>query len=66
MNTIINDAKNRLTIDHTSSLIFLKLVGPPLSSFKPEKRLRSHRTATDTRARVAVSDCYSGIWGELQ
>ena len=58
MNNICNDIRNHHTVSHISNLMFISLFGPPVSKFKPhayvKKWLKSHRSADDTRTRVAV------------
>lgn len=57
MNNIISATRTRLLIPHVASLLFIKLHGPPLSDWDPEPYvttwLRTHRSADDTRTRVA-------------
>jgi len=59
MNIIVSDTRSMLLVSHLSSLLFIKLHGPPLKSWNPttyaKTRLRKHRSATDTQTRVAVS-----------
>jgi hypothetical protein len=61
MNVIATDIRSTLLIKHVSSLMFIKVHGPPLVDWKPSKYVRSwllkHRTATDTRTRIAVPTC---------
>lgn len=58
MNLICTDLRNRLTVSHISNLMFISLVGPPVSKFKPEayvkQWLKGHRTADDPRTKVAA------------
>ena len=69
MNNICSDDRNRLLVKRISNLIFLSLVGPPVSQFQPSSYvklwLRGHRSADDTRTRVASQSCntrYERIW----
>ena len=69
MNIICNDLRNRLTISHISNLMFISLVGPPVSKFRPEvyvkKWLKTHRSADDSRTRISVvqhNERYSKLW----
>jgi len=59
MNIIVSDTRSMLLVSHVSSLLFIKLHGPPLKSWNPttyaKTWLRKHRSATDTQTRVAVS-----------
>ena len=56
MNIIVSDTRSNLTIPHVSSLMFIKLHGPPISMWKPmyyaQTWLRNHRSATDTKTRI--------------
>ena len=53
MNLILNEKRNRLTIEHVSSLLFIQLNGPPLSIWRPLEYAKSwllhHNSATDLR-----------------
>ena len=69
MNLIDSKLRNKLTVQHVSDLIFVSLVGPPLSKFRPEKYVKKwikhHRTANDNRTRVATvknKTRYQAIW----
>lgn len=69
MNVICNKVRNTLTVKHTSNLMLISLVGPPVCAFKPEcyvkMWLKSHRSAEDTRTRIAkpsYSTRYSKVW----
>ncbi|XP_050516420.1 E3 SUMO-protein ligase KIAA1586-like [Diabrotica virgifera virgifera] len=57
MNIIISPTRSKLTIEHVSALMFIKLNGPSIQTWKPENYvkawLRRHRTADDTRTRRA-------------
>ncbi|XP_050505351.1 E3 SUMO-protein ligase KIAA1586-like [Diabrotica virgifera virgifera] len=57
MNNMVTPSRNALTVAHVSSLMFIKIQGPPLQEWQPEtyvtKWLRSHRSADDSRTRVA-------------
>lgn len=73
MNVICTDLRNALTVSHTSNLMFISLVGPPLSKFCPKSYvklwLRSHRSAEDTRTRVAKPSFdkrYANAWDFLK
>lgn len=56
MNIIVSDTRSNLTIPHVSSLMFIKLHGPPISMWRPmfyaQTWLRNHRSATDTKTRI--------------
>jgi len=58
MNIIITERRSSLLIEHVSSLMFIKLHGPPLEYWKPGHYVKSwfanHRSATDTRTRISV------------
>lgn len=58
MNLIITDLRSQLLIQHVSSLMFIKVNGPPLTLWRPEKYVQSwlirHRSATDNRTRTAA------------
>jgi hypothetical protein len=58
MNIIVSDKRNSLLVSHVSSLMFIKLHGPPLSIWKPRDYaagwLRLHRSATDTQTRLVT------------
>jgi hypothetical protein len=60
MNIIVNEKRSNLLVSHVSSLMFIKLHGPPLSIWKPQDYvkgwLRHHRSATDTQTRRVKSD----------
>ncbi|XP_072097715.1 E3 SUMO-protein ligase KIAA1586-like [Mobula birostris] len=53
----ISTTHSRILINHVSALMFVKLHGPPLVQWNPElyvtSWLRYHRSADDTRTRVA-------------
>lgn len=57
MNNIVTPIRNALTVSHVSSLLFVKLQGPPLRRWKPDPYvttwLRRHRSAADTQTRRA-------------
>ena len=57
MNIIVSDTRSKLLVSHVSSLMFIKLHGPPLRSWNPTRYaktwLRKHRSAMDTQTRVA-------------
>lgn len=57
MNAILTDSRNQLLVSHVSSLMFIKLHGPPLHLWNPSKYtttwLRKHRPANDSRTRMA-------------
>lgn len=73
MNLILTDIRNRLTVEHTSDLLFIALVGPPVNVFNPEpyieRWLVKHRDADDTRSRSAKLDKdstrYEQLWPML-
>jgi hypothetical protein len=56
MNIILSDTRTKLLVTNVSSLLFIKLHGPPLRSWNPSKYsstwLRKHRTASDTKTRT--------------
>jgi hypothetical protein len=58
MNIIITERRSSLLTEHVSSLMFIKLHGPPLEYWKPGHYVKSwlanHRSATDTRTRISV------------
>ena len=69
MNNVCTDLRNKLTTMHVSELVFLSLVGPPLSQFNPQPYvtawLKHHRSADDTRTRKAVcpsDERYQRLW----
>ena len=41
MNKILADTRNKLKVARVSALMFAKIVGPPLSAFKPMPYVRS-------------------------
>ncbi|KAI6651795.1 hypothetical protein LOD99_5042 [Oopsacas minuta] len=51
MNIILDEKRNRLTIEHVSSLLFIQLNGPPLTIWRPLEYSKSwllhHNSATD-------------------
>jgi len=55
LNIICNDLRTRLTVEHISELMFIKINGPPLHLWKPEVYVKSwlvrHRSADDTRSK---------------
>jgi len=57
MNIIVSDTRSMLLVSHVSSLLFIKLHGPPLNSWKPttyaKTWLRKHRSATDTQTNTS-------------
>ena len=59
MNIIVSDTRSMLLVFHVSSLMFIKLHGPPLGSWNStmyaKTWLRKHRSATDTQTRVVSS-----------
>jgi len=59
MNIIVSDTRSMLLVSHVSSLLFIKLHGPPLKSWNPNRYtktwLQKHRSATDTQTRIAAS-----------
>ena len=55
MNTIVSVKRNRLSTCNVSSLIFINMVGPPLTSFNPARfskkwLKRGHHDALDNEA----------------
>ena len=53
MNLIMDEKRNRLTIEHVNSLLFIQLNGPPLSIWRPLEYCKSwllhHHSAIDKR-----------------
>ena len=53
MNLIMDEKRNRLTIEHVNSLLFIQLNGPPLPVWKPYEYCKSwllyHHSAVDKR-----------------
>lgn len=54
MNTIISEKRNRLELDNVSSLMFISVVGPPITAFKPALYVknwlrRGNHGASDTQ-----------------
>jgi len=75
MNLLLTSARNSLYITTLSSLLFLKMVGPPLQHFQPLKYVKSwlakgHHVATDINSmthsdvRKTAADM-SAIWKVL-
>ena len=60
INNILTNSRSRLVVQRVSNLIIIKLHGPPVNLWKPEKYvrkwLRNHRSATDTRTKVAKAN----------
>ena len=54
MNIILDEKRNRLTIKHVSSLMFIQINGPPLSIWNPTEYtktwLRHHNSASVCRS----------------
>lgn len=70
LNLICNDLRSRLTIEHISYLMFVKLNGPPLHLWSPESYVKSwlihHRSADDTRSKTVKRDSsIQTIWKVL-
>ena len=79
MNDIFTPTRSRFTVEHVSSLVFLKCVGPPLKDFSPQTYIKSwissgRRTADfvgcmarrDTAgASASKSSSYQSIWNML-
>ncbi|KAK9745506.1 hypothetical protein QE152_g6844 [Popillia japonica] len=65
MNLITSPTRTRLTIEHISALMFIKLNGPNIRTWKPEYYvrtwLRRHRTADDTRTRRGTIEHISAL-----
>ena len=40
MNLIITDLRSSLTVNHVSSLMFIKINGPPIRQFEPTKYVK--------------------------
>lgn len=61
MNIILSELRSVMLIDHVSALMFIKIQGPPLGLWKPQDYVKSwllkHRSATDSRTRVAMPTC---------
>ena len=56
---IITPTRNRLLIERVSTLMFIKLHGPPLTQWDPTgymTSLRRHRSAEDKRTRQAAAE----------
>ncbi|XP_028410502.1 E3 SUMO-protein ligase KIAA1586-like [Dendronephthya gigantea] len=55
MNLVCTSVRNRLLVERISNLMFIKLVGPPINAWNPEKYtkswLRKHHSANDERVR---------------
>jgi len=55
MNVIVSPLRNSLLMANVSSLLFLKINGPPVDKFSPETYVKNwlltHSSATDTQAR---------------
>ena len=53
MNMVCTDIRNRLSIEIISCILFIKINGPPIEQFSPEKYvknwLRSHQCAENKR-----------------
>ena len=53
VNMICKDLRNKLSIEITSCILFIKIDGPPIDQFSPEKYvtlwLRSHQSAENKR-----------------
>ena len=61
MNLILSPVRNSLSVSTVSSLLFAKLVGPPLTLFNPQKYVQSWLTsgrhsADDTNSKERVTD----------
>ena len=60
MNNILTNSRSRPLVQRVNNLISIKLHGPPVNLWKPEeyvrKWLRNHRSATDTRTKVAKAN----------
>ena len=68
MNVTLSDLRSSLLLQHVSALMFLKLHGPPLQQWQPDRYVESwtswltkHRLASDTRTRVAVATCADAV-----
>lgn len=64
MNLIVSELRNSLTVENVSSLLMVKINGPPLQFWNPEKYIKTwllkHRSATDTWSRkmpTSSHDC---------
>lgn len=60
MNLIVTSLRSSLLIESVSSIMFLKMNGPPLKDFKPDEYVKQwllagHRDACDTRTRGGSS-----------
>jgi len=71
MNLIITPARNSLSTPNVSALLFVKLVGPPLSKFEPLKYVKSwlskgHHMGEDTNSRgiekKEMRNCLDHLW----
>ncbi|XP_030046369.1 E3 SUMO-protein ligase KIAA1586-like [Microcaecilia unicolor] len=61
MNLIVTPSRSSLLVTTISALMFIKIVGPPLTQFDPTKyvqswMLRGHRSAIDTRSKQRNRD----------
>lgn len=70
LNIICNDLRTRLTVEHISELMFIKINGPPLHLWKPEVYVKSwlvcHRSADDTRSKNIKKNIENqSIWNIL-
>ena len=66
MNIVCTSVRNRLTVKRISNLMFIKLHGPLINSWNPEKYvkswLRARRTADDQRVRKSkIEQTYSEL-----
>jgi hypothetical protein len=55
MNLVCTSTRNRLLIDRISNLMFVKMHGPPINAWKPDRYakswLRNHHSADDQRVK---------------
>ncbi|XP_015277122.1 PREDICTED: uncharacterized protein KIAA1586-like [Gekko japonicus] len=74
MNLIVTPERSSLKVKTITSLLFIRIVGPPLKLFDPTKFVRTwllqgHRSASDTqsktRKRVEESDVRMTLWKAL-
>ena len=72
MNLIVSPTRNQLAVATVSSLLFAKLVGPPLKEFKPNPYVSSwlamgKHDADDTNSKARDADAvvdgsYKCVW----
>ena len=70
MNDILSDNRNLLKVERLSSLLFVKIVGPPLTKFNPLPYVKSwiksgRRSADDLACRKRSKECHGGDYAHL-